>query len=154
MLILCLCCQSFFFSLFVWYFPLENTWLYSLVPISISPDPSCLTAGADEIVIILSAQNTRFRKTRKEIFQLKWWDHHFMGAFETQYILSLYQGTCLWRWWHARVRDDLMMRDVFTSYHLKKWFLKNKEMWEGISSELSSTNAIFWDSALFQNVFA
>lgn len=78
------------------------------------------------MIIVLSTQNTRLRKTRREIFQLQCWDPQSMGAFEPQWISSSYQVIYLWRWWHTRVRDDLMMRDVFTSYHLKEWFLKNK----------------------------
>lgn len=55
-----------------------------------------------------------------------------MGAFEPQCVSSSYQVIHLWRWWHTRVRDDLMTGDVFTSYHLKKRLVKNKqEMWEG-----------------------
>lgn len=36
--------------------------------LAVSPDPSCLTSGADEITIVLSAWNPRFKRQEKKSF--------------------------------------------------------------------------------------
>lgn len=49
-----LCWVSFSVCLFPFLF-LENMWLYSLVPSSISPNSSCLASGVDEIITLFLA---------------------------------------------------------------------------------------------------